>query len=151
MKETTTQKKTYHTKEKKFEKNSKEETYDFMQMVAITKGMGVAYGITCIFFLAYGILITYTEMSYDNLPLVALVTTAIASVVVGYDWAVCMKKKGIISGSLAGIFYTLILFLITFLVNQAFEWELTKLIMMMVSILAGAIGGILGANRKLKT
>lgn len=117
-------------------------------IIQLAKGMTVAYGITCIFFIAYGILITYTNMSFDNLPIVALVTTAISTVVAGYDWAVCTKGKGLIVGALAGIVYTVLLFCITFLANNSFNWGFSKIVTFLVAVIAGSIGGIFGANRR---
>lgn len=117
------------------------------QCNGIVKGMAVAYAITCIFFIGYGILITYTSVPFENLPIVALVTTAISCVFVGYDWVLCTKGRGLIIGALAGISYTLILFVITFLANNSFSIGFSKMATLLVAILAGCIGGIFGANK----
>lgn len=127
-------------------KNQKNGNTDYPTIISMFKGISVAYGITCIIFIAYGILITYTNVSFDNLPVVALVTTALSSAIVGYDWAICTNKKGLIIGTLAGITYVLLLFAISFLANNSFEFGFSKLVTFFVGVLAGGIGGVFGAN-----
>ena len=58
------------------------------------------------------------------------------------------QMKGILSGSLQGIFYMVVLYLISSLVNQNFSVGVQGLIMIIVGIISGAVGGIIGANLK---
>ena len=121
---------------------------DGNKYLCMVKGMAIAYGVTCIFFITYGMLITYTNISEDSLPLVALICTALSSAVVGYDWAKCAKQKGLIMGVSAGIVYTILLFAITFLASNEFVMGLSKIMTLVVAMIGGGIGGILGVNRK---
>lgn len=116
--------------------------------LCLVKGMAVAYGITCIFFIGYGILLTYTEVSEESLPLVALVCTAISSAIAGYDWAKCRKKKGLVFGLLAGLVYAVLLFMVTAVAGGGFSLGMSKLMTLVVALAGGAIGGILGVNGK---
>lgn len=116
--------------------------------VCMVKGMAVAYAITCIFFIAYGLILTYTNISEQSLPMVALVCTAISSAIAGYDWANCRKKKGLLMGLAAGLVYTIVLFLITALASDTFTMGTSKIMTLIVALAGGGIGGILGVNGK---
>ncbi len=116
--------------------------------VCMAKGMAVAYGITCIFFIAYGLILTYTNASEQSLPLIALVCTAISSAVAGYDWARCRKKKGLLTGLAAGVAYAVILFIVTALASDSFSMGMSKIMTLIVALAGGGIGGILGVNGK---
>lgn len=116
--------------------------------ICLVKGMAMAYGVTCIFFIAYGMMLTYTDISEESLPLVALVCTAVSASIAGYDWAKCRKKKGLIFGLLAGLIYCLLLFAVTSLASGGFSLGMSKIMTMVVALAGGAIGGILGVNGK---
>ncbi len=116
--------------------------------ICMAKGMAVAYGITCIFFITYGLVLTYTNVSEQSLPMVALVCTAISSAVAGYDWAKCRKKRGFMMGLAAGLVYTVILFIVTALASDTFTVGMSKLMTIIVALAGGGIGGILGVNGK---
>ncbi|MDD3394944.1 MAG: TIGR04086 family membrane protein [Anaerotignum sp.] len=136
-------------KKKKIQKKRESmERQDGQGWICMVKGMAIAYAITCIFFIAYGIILTYTNISEQSLPLVALVCTAISSAVAGYDWARCRKKKGLLMGLAAGLIYTGILFLVTALASDAFEVGMSKAMTLIVALAGGGVGGILGVNGK---
>jgi putative membrane protein (TIGR04086 family) len=116
--------------------------------VCMMKGMAIAYAITCIFFIAYGLILTYTNVSEQSLPMVALVCTAISSAIAGYDWAKCRKKKGLFMGLVAGLVYTILLFIVTALASDTFSMGISKIMTLIVALAGGGIGGILGVNGK---
>ena len=116
--------------------------------ICFLRGMGIAFAITCIIFMGFGILLTYTSLSEESLPMVSLICTAISAAAAGYDWAACRKKKGLIWGALAGVVYAVLLYLITSLAADSFSLALSGIMTLAVAAAAGAIGGILGVNRK---
>lgn len=115
--------------------------------LCVLKGMAVAYALTCIIFIAFGILLTYTDMQESTIPMVALVTTAISAAVAGFDWAKCMQKRGLFWGAAAGLVYVVLLYLITSFGSGDFSFEGSCLRMLVVALAAGIAGGILGVNR----
>lgn len=116
--------------------------------LCFVRGMAVAFCITCIIFIGFGILLTYTDLSENSLPLVSLVCTAISAAAVGYDWASCMQKRGILWGMAAGAVYTALLYLVTSLAADRFVVELSGVMTLAVALAGGAVGGILGINKK---
>ena len=116
--------------------------------LCLVRGIAVAFAITCIIFIGFGILLTYTSLSEESLPLVSLVCTALSAAAAGYDWAACMKQKGILWGLAAGAVYTVLLYLVTSLASDSFALQLSGVMTLIVALAGGAVGGILGVNRK---
>lgn len=116
--------------------------------VCLLRGMAVALAITCIIFIGFGIVLTYTDLSEESLPLVSMVCTGLSASAAGFDWAACMRKKGILWGMAAGAVYTLLLFLITSMAKDSFGLQLSSFMTLAVALAGGAAGGILGVNRK---
>jgi len=121
---------------------------DGSKTVCLLRGMAVAFAITCIIFIGFGILLTYTDLSEESLPLVSMVCTGISASAAGFDWAACMGKKGILWGLAAGAVYKVLLFLITSLAKDSFQLQLSSFMTLAVALAGGAAGGILGVNRK---
>ena len=113
---------------------------------SLLRGMAIAYAITCIIFIAYSFILTYTNLSETTLPTVSLVATALSAAIAGYDWAVCMGKKGLLYGIMAGLVYTILLVFVTGLAGNGFDMALSKIMTLVVAMAGGAIGGIVGVN-----
>ena len=133
---------------KKPKKKKESKTNGGKTGLCLGRGMAVAFAITCIIFIGFGILLTYTDLSEESLPLVSLVCTALSSAAAGYDWAACMQKKGILWGMAAGAVYTVLLYLVTSLASDRFGLELSSIMTLAVALAGGAVGGVLGVNRK---
>lgn len=128
--------------------NGKKERRQNRALFPLFRGMAVAFAVTCIIFIGFGILLTYTDVSEERLPLVSLLCTAVSAAIAGYDWAACMGRKGILWGMAAGLVYTLVLYLVISLATDHFLPELSGVMTLIVAAAAGSIGGILGVNRK---
>lgn len=142
------EKKKKENKKKIQKKRESMEKQGGQNWICMVKGMAIAYAITCIFFIAYGLILTYTNISEESLPMIALVCTAISSAVAGYDWAKCRKRKGLLMGLAAGLIYTVILFLVTGLASDTFTLGMSKVMSLIVALAGGGIGGIMGVNGK---
>ncbi|WP_066088437.1 TIGR04086 family membrane protein [Anaerotignum neopropionicum] len=136
------------TKKKIQKKRESMEKQSGQGLISMVKGMAIAYAITCIFFIAYGLILTYTNVSEQSLPMIALACTAISTAIAGYDWAKCRKKNGLLMGLLAGFIYTVILFIVTALASDTFTVGMSKVMTLIVALAGGGIGGILGVNGK---
>ena len=117
-------------------------------LLCMVKGLAVAFAITCIIFIGFGILLTYTEITEESLPMVSLVCTALSAGAAGFDWAACMQKRGLLWGMAAGAVYVVLLYMIISLAADRFSLELSLVMTFAVALAGGAVGGILGVNRK---
>ena len=109
--------------------------------------MAVALAVSCIFFIAYGIVLTYTALAESTIPIVALCCTALSAGIAGFDWAKCIKRRGLIWGLLAGLVYGFLLWAITSFGSGDFALHTTFWRMMAVALAGGAAGGLLGIHK----
>ena len=120
------------------------------QVTSLISGVLIAYAITCIVFIGYAVLITYSSISEQNIPLVVTATSLISVVVAGFDAAKGAQNKGWLWGLLAGLVYVVILALIGLWVNKGFAMDSRTLTLLVLSLAGGGLGGVLGINFKRK-
>ncbi len=118
------------------------------QILCMLKGIVMAYAVTCIIFITYGIVLTYTDVTEEKLPLIALCCTVISAGIAGFDWARCAKARGILWGILAGLAYGVILFVLDGIAGSGFSVVGSKGLMIILAAAGGGVGGILGINMK---
>ena len=118
------------------------------QILCMLKGIVMAYAVTCIIFITYGIVLTYTDITEEKLPVIALCCTVISAGIAGFDWARCAKARGILWGILAGLAYGLILFVLDGIAGSGFSVVGSKGLMILLAAAGGGVGGILGINMK---
>jgi len=111
-------------------------------------GVLMAYAITCIVFLGYAMLITYTDMSERNLPIVVAITTLLSVLVAGFDAAKGANQRGWLWGMFAGFVYVLILAIVMVIMIPTFSVDGRTVIVTILGIGGGGLGGILGINLK---
>ena len=59
-----------------------------------------------------------------------------------------IAKKGIFNGAIVGGIYVIVIYLLSSTINSNFNINLSAIILMAASIIAGMIGGIIGVNMK---
>ena len=113
----------------------------------LLRGMGIAFAITCIIFIGFGMILTYTAASEESLPLVSLICTALSVAAAGYDWAACKRKRGLLWGALAGGLFTPLCFTLLQALRRIPSFCMLRgLMTLAVALAAGVIGGILGGK-----
>jgi len=118
------------------------------QMRQLVIGVLIGYAVTCIVFLSYAMLITYTQMSERNLPLVIAVTTLLSVMIAGFDAAKGAAQRGWLWGMAAGFTYIAILGIIMTVMLPGFFVDGRTITVVLLSIGGGGLGGILGINVK---
>ena len=104
--------------------------------------------ITLIGLLIYSIILSYTSVSESTIPTIVIIITAI-SVLIGSTISTSnIKKNGIINGMFVGLIYIAIIYLLSSIVTGNFLLNITSIIMIITSVLTGALGGIIGVNKK---
>lgn len=132
----------------KKQKIKREKSTEGKPWICLVKGIAIAFAITCVVFIGCGILLTYLTMSEKSIPVIALGCTALSSAAAGYDWAVCMKHRGIFWGMAAGLVYSVLLYFVTSLAANDFSIHMSFWMTLIVALAGGAVGGIMGINRK---
>lgn len=116
-------------------------------LIRIIKGSGIAIAITLILLLIYSCLLTYTSINENTIPAVIIITTAISILVGSLISSSNIKKNGLTNGVLVGLIYILVIYLLSSIISGNFGFSVYSIIMIVASILMGAVGGIIGVNR----
>ena len=114
----------------------------------IIKGSIFSIVITLIGLLVYSIILSYTSVSESTMPATIIIITAV-SILIGSTISTSnIKKNGIVNGVLVGIIYIAIIYLISSIVTGNFLLNTDSIIMVIASTLTGALGGIIGVNKR---
>ena len=114
----------------------------------VIKGSAFSIIITLIGLLIYSIILSYTSDSESTIPTIVIIITAI-SILIGSTISTSnIKKNGIINGMFVGLIYIAIIYLLSSIVTGNFLLNITSIIMIITSVLTGALGGIIGVNKK---
>jgi len=104
------------------------------RVYSLFSGVMVGYAITCIIFLGYSILITYTSMTDEKMPLLVAGATLISVIVAGFDAAKGAENKGWFWGIMAGFIYAVILMIIMTLVLKNFSVDSRTVIILVLPL-----------------
>jgi putative membrane protein (TIGR04086 family) len=115
---------------------------------ALISGVLVGYAITCIVFLAYSMLITFTSLSDDKTSLVVAAATLVSVIVAGFDAARGASTRGWFWGIMAGLVYAIILLVLMALVIKSVAVDSRTLTIVILSVAGGGLGGVVGINFK---
>ena len=114
----------------------------------VIKGSAFSIIITLIGLLIYSIILSYTSVSESTIPTIVIIITEI-SILIGSTISTSnIKKNGIINGMFVGVIYIAIIYLLSSIVTGNFLLNITSIIMIITSVLTGALGGIIGVNKK---
>lgn len=116
----------------------------------IIKGSVFSILLTIVLLFIFSILLTYTNINENITPIVLIAITALSILIGSIISSLHISKNGIINGALVGIIYIAFIYLLSSIIIGNFSLNTYSLIMIIASILAGAIGGIIGINQKSK-
>ena len=112
----------------------------------IGKGSVCALILTILLLFIFSIILTYTNIQETAINPIIIIITCISIFVGSSISSFKIKKNGFINGSLVGIIYILLIYIISSIVGTGFSFNMNTIIMIISSIFAGTIGGIIGVN-----
>ena len=116
-------------------------------LVNILKGVGISILFTVICLTIFACLLTYTSLSEDLIQPVVIVVTGISILFGSLIVTRKLSKNGILNGIIIGLIYVFLIYIISSVVNNGnFALNLGAIIMMLISVICGAIGGMIGVN-----
>ncbi|MGN1271160.1 MAG: TIGR04086 family membrane protein [Clostridia bacterium] len=114
----------------------------------ILKGSALSIIITLIGLLIYSIILSYTSVAETTMPTIIIIITGI-SILIGSTISTSnIKKDGIVNGMLVGLIYITLIYLLSSIITGKFSLNTNSMIMIITSVLTGALGGIIGVNKK---
>ncbi len=119
-----------------------------VNFLTIVKGILISYLITIPLFIIFAFVLTYTSFPEKYISPVVLITTVISVIAAGSIISRNARNRGWLNGAAVGILYMILLYLLSSIVFRDFGVNRYVLTMLVIGILAGAIGGIIGINLK---
>lgn len=115
-------------------------------IMKVGKGLGISLIVTLISIFLFSIILTYTNVS-DNIIPIVIISLTFVSILVGSS--ISMKresKNGMINGAIIGGIYVVLLYLISSFLNTGFALNGYTIGMIVAGTISGIIGGIIGVN-----
>lgn len=119
-------------------------------MFKILKGIILSVLITLLGLLILAIVITYTNVSENVIPMAITIITAISILIGSFFSTINIQKNGLLNGFAVGFAYIATIYIISSITSTGFTLTSTSFIMIISAILAGMLGGIIGVNLKNK-
>lgn len=129
---------------KKQDKNENERKSS--NILKVIKGSVISIFISVILLFIASLILTYTNIGENAIPTMIIIISAISIFIGSLISAMHIKQKGILNGSLVGAIYIIIIYLFSSIAITGFNMNIKSLIMLVSSIIAGTIGGIVGVN-----
>lgn len=117
-------------------------------LVRVLKGSIAAIVITLVSLLIYSAFLTYTNLNESTMNIFIIAITAISILAGSLISSLNIKKNGLTNGALVGLIYILVIYLLSSVISKSFSLNIYSIIMIISSVIAGAIGGIIGVNKK---
>lgn len=114
----------------------------------VLKGSAFSILITLIGLLIYSIILSYTSVAESTIPTIIIIITGISILIGSTISTANIKKNGIVNGILVGLIYISLIYLLSSIITGNFLLNINSIIMIIVSGLTGAVGGIIGVNMK---
>ncbi len=112
----------------------------------LTKGVLISFIVTLVLLAVSSLVITYTGVSENVIPAVALGSAVISIVSGSVLSAKKASSKGYLNGALCGVIYVAVLYIIASLVSERFEFNAHTAVLFAIGIVVGALGGVIGIN-----
>ncbi len=112
------------------------------------KGAAIATIFTLAVFVVFALLLSYTPLAEETIPFIALITEGLGAAISGFVPAKKTGRNGVVTGAVCGILYILIIWICASVTSDGLFLDPHIFIMAGISVLMGAIGGILGVNLK---
>lgn len=111
-------------------------------------GLIRGYFVLILLFIIIATLITYTNISESFIPLSTSIIMIIGIVYSSIYCAIHIRNKGWLHGGIIGLFYVLILMVVSIFIVPEYGFNSMSISKMILGTGAGIIGGMLGVNLK---
>ncbi len=112
----------------------------------ILKGSIVSIIITLVLLLLMSILLTYTNIPENVIPVSIIIISALSIFIGSIVSTMHIQKNGLLNGGLVGAIYSITIYLLSSIIVSGFSLNIKSIVMLVISIIAGMIGGIIGVN-----
>ncbi len=122
-----------------------------LKISSLLKGLLASVIVTALAFILLALIMANTDFPQRLITPAVILTTIVSVLTAGSVSTRGIHNKGWLNGSVVGLIYMIILYLVSSLVYNDFTIDKYVITMTAIGILAGAIGGIVGINTGNKT
>lgn len=126
----------------------KEQTSGNITIFSVFKGLVVAYLISIPAFVLFALILVNTDFPDKYKTIAVIITTIVSILAAGMTATKGTKSRGWANGSIVGLIYMLVLYILSSIVYNNFSVDRYVITMTVIGVLTGAIGGIAGINLK---
>lgn len=119
-----------------------------ISIVVIGKSVLMAYIISIIMLIVYGIILSITSLSETSLPTAVMIITVASIALAGIYSAIKVESMGWLNGAIVGLAYMVILFLLGIIFKTGAALDSFLLFRLFLGFVVGALAGIIGINLK---
>jgi putative membrane protein (TIGR04086 family) len=121
-----------------------------ISLISLIKAVIISFIITIPLFAIFSLILSNTDYPQKLISPVVVIITVISIFVAASFSTVGLKSKGWLNGSLVGLIYMIILYLVSSLAFGNFEINRNTITLVIIGIVTGAIGGIVGINLRVR-
>ncbi len=114
----------------------------------ILKSVLISILFTVVCLIIFSILLTYTKLQENTIPVVTTIITSLSILIGSTLSTLNIKRNGLISGATIALIYIYIIYFLSSIITKNFSLNGYSILMIITSLLSGAIGGIIGVNIK---
>ena len=118
------------------------------KFLLMVKGICISMILSLLMMLILSMVLSFSSVKENVIMPTVIFISAFSILVSAFLVAKRIEAKGIIYGSLLGLIYMLILYLLSSILNFDFSLNANAVVMITFGIVGGAIGGVLGVNLK---
>ncbi len=118
------------------------------KFLLMVKGIAISMILSLLMMLILSMVLSFSSVKENVIMPTVIFISAFSILVSSFLVAKRIESKGIIYGSLLGLIYMLILYLLSSILNFDFSLNTNAVVMITFGIVGGAIGGVLGVNLK---
>ncbi len=112
----------------------------------LIKGIVIAFVMTIAMIFLVSVLLCNTNLNESIINPLIIFATSFSILTGGFFTTKSLEKNGIITGGVLGLIYILSIYILSSILSSNFTININSIILIISSILCGAIGGIIGVN-----
>jgi len=114
----------------------------------LLKALCVGLIVSVILIAILSALLVFTPLPESTTSAAIIIVIIISNLIAGLSLSKKMRANGLMAGIFVGIFYAVALYLIGAIFYNKVDINWGTVIMLLISIVSGAVGGIVGVNTK---
>ena len=117
-------------------------------VVVFAKAQMTAYIITAAIFMLCVLLLTYTDMKENTVPVFSAVCTLLSAFVSGFMVSSKAERRGMLWGMLSGLSYAAVVSAVLYMAADNTSFDTGTFLCLLTAVFSGSAGGVLGINGK---